>query len=84
MERYHFAGLGDTSTRDSIVIDGKLPTVKKIDNYTVEFTTPKPFAPFIRMLSTSIAPKHVFMPAIKKDLRILIHFYQQIQNHQIL
>ena len=61
-----FAGLGDTSTRDSIVIDGKLPTVKKIDNYTVEFTTPKPFAPFIRMLSTSIAPKHVFMPAIKK------------------
>ncbi len=61
-----FAGFGDTSTRDSIVIDGKLPTVTKIDNYTVEFTTPKPFAPFIRMLSTSIAPKHVFMPAIKK------------------
>ena len=61
-----FAGFGDTSTRDSIVIDGKLPTVKKIDNYTVEFTTPKPFAPFIRMLSTSIAPKHVFMPTIKK------------------
>lgn len=61
-----FAGLGDTSTRDSIVIDDKLPTVRKIDNYTVEFVTPKPFAPFIRMLSTSIAPKHIFMPAFKK------------------
>lgn len=61
-----FAGLGDTSTRDSIVIDGKLPTVKKIDNYTVVFSTPKPFAPFIRMLSTPIAPKHIFMPATKK------------------
>lgn len=61
-----FAGLGDTSTRDSVVIDGKLPTVRKINNYTVEFTTPKPFAPFIRMLSTSIAPKHIFMPAVKK------------------
>lgn len=61
-----FAGLGDTSTRDSIVIDNKLPTVRKIDNYTVEFVTPKPFAPFIRMLSTSIAPKHIFMPAVKK------------------
>lgn len=61
-----FAGLGDTSTRDSIVIDDKLPTVKKIDNYTVEFVTPKPFAPFIRMLSTPIAPKHIFMPAVKK------------------
>ena len=61
-----FAGLGDTSTRDSIVIDDKLPTVRKIDNYTVEFVTPKPFAPFIRMLSTPIAPKHIFMPAVKK------------------
>lgn len=60
-----FAGLGDTSTRDSLVIDDKLPTVRKIDNYTVEFTTPKPYAPFIRMLSTSIAPKHYFMPAVK-------------------
>jgi len=61
-----FAGLGDTSARDSLVIDGKLPTVKKIDDYTVEFTTPKPYAPFIRMLSTSIAPKHFFLPAVKK------------------
>ena len=61
-----FAGLGDTSTRDSLVIDNKLPTVRKIDNYTVEFETPKPYAPFIRMLSASIAPKHIFMPAVKK------------------
>lgn len=60
-----FAGLGDTSTRDSLVIDGKLPTIRKIDNYTVEFTTPEPYAPFIRMLSTSIAPKHFFLPAVK-------------------
>ncbi len=60
-----FAGLGDTSTRDSLVIDDKLPTVKKIDDYTVIFTTPKPFAPFIRMLSTSIAPKHFFISAVK-------------------
>lgn len=61
-----FAGLGDTSARDSLVIDGKLPTVKKVDNYTVIFSTPKPFAPFIRMLSMPIAPKHIFMPAVKK------------------
>lgn len=61
-----FAGLGDTSTRDSMVIDDKLPTVKKIDDYTVEFKTPKPYAPFIRSLSASIAPKHVFQDAVKK------------------
>lgn len=61
-----FDGFGNTSTRDSIIIDGKLPTVKKIDDYTVEFKTSQPFAPFIRMLSTSIAPKHIFEPAVKK------------------
>ncbi len=61
-----FDGYGNTSTRDSIVVDGKLPTVAKIDDYTVKFTTPEPFAPFIRMLSTPIAPKHIFEPAVKK------------------
>lgn len=61
-----FAGYGNTSTRDSIIVDGELPTVRKIDDYTVEFQTPKPFAPFIRMLSTPIAPKHAFEPAVKK------------------
>lgn len=61
-----FAGLGDTSTRDSLVINGQLPTVKKIDDYTVQFETSQPYAPFIRMLSTPIAPKHVFLPAVKK------------------
>lgn len=61
-----FDGFGNTSTRDSLIIDEKLPTVKKIDKYTVKFTLIKPFAPFIRMLSTPIAPKHIFEPAVKK------------------
>ncbi len=59
-------GFGNTSIRDSIVIDGKLPTVQKIDDYTVKFVTPKPFAPFIRMLSSPIAPKHFFGPAVSR------------------
>ena len=61
-----FAGVGNTSVRDSIVIDGELPTVAKIDDYTVKFTTPKPFAPFLRMLSNPIAPKHVFSRSEKR------------------
>lgn len=61
-----FGGYGNTSTRDSVIIDGKLPTVEKIDNYTVKFVTPKPFAPFLRMLSSPIAPKHIFEPAVKR------------------
>ncbi len=61
-----FDGFGNTSTRDSIVIDGKLPAVEKLDDYTVKFVTPEPFAPFLRMLATPIAPKHFFEPAVKK------------------
>ena len=61
-----FGGYGDTATRDSLYINGKLPTVEKIDKYTVKFTTPEPFAPFIRTLTTPIAPKHVFKIATDK------------------
>lgn len=61
-----FAGLGNTSTRDMMLIDGKLPKLEKLDDYTVKFTTVKPFAPFLRQLSVSIAPKHIFKPITDK------------------
>ena len=60
-----FGGLGDTSLRDSLYIDDKLPSVSKIDDYTVKFVTPKPYAPFIRSLSNPIAPKHYFQKAVR-------------------
>ena len=55
-----FAGLGNTSTRDSLVIDGELPQIRKIDDYTVEFKIKKQFAPFLRILTAPVAPKHYF------------------------
>ena len=55
-----FAGLGNTSVRDGMVIEGELPKIRKIDDYTVEFSIKKQFAPFLRMLSAPIAPKHYF------------------------
>lgn len=61
-----FDGFGDTSTRDSLVIDGKLPTVRKYGNNVVVFSLPRAYAPFLMMLSTPIAPKHVFAKAVKK------------------
>lgn len=67
-------GLGNTSTRDSILIDGKLPKVEKVDDYTVKFITIKPFAPFLRILSAPIAPKHVFEPAVKKGAKYFDSF----------
>lgn len=69
------AGLGNTSTRDSLVIDGQLPKVEKVDDYTVKFTTIKPFAPFLRMLGAPIAPKHVFEPAVKKGEKYFESFW---------
>ncbi|MEO2083131.1 MAG: ABC transporter substrate-binding protein [Desulfurobacteriaceae bacterium] len=54
------------STKDSFLIDGKLPEVKKIDNYTVEFDLPAPFAPLLYSLSAPIFPKHVVEKAVKK------------------
>lgn len=61
-----FGGFGDTSTRDSMIVNGKLPKVEIIDKYTVKFTTPVPFAPFLRNLTTSIAPEHVYKIATDK------------------
>lgn len=61
-----FGGFGNTSTRDSLYINGELPKIEKIDDYTVKFTTPKPFAPFLRTLGTPIAPKHIFESATNR------------------
>ena len=61
-----FGGYGNTSTRDSMLINGELPKIEILDNYTIKFTTKQPFAPFLRMLSTPIAPQHIFQPVCKK------------------
>lgn len=44
---------------DVIKVDGKLPTVKKVDEDTVSITTAKVHAPFLRVIGAiSILPKH--------------------------
>lgn len=74
------AGYGNTSVRDSVTIDGQLPKVRKIDRYTVEFTTVKPFAPFLRFLSESVAPKHVLAPVLKKGKKYFDSFWSTNTN----
>ena len=63
------AGFGNTSTRDSVLIDGEYPKVRKIDKYTVEFEIKKPFAPFQRIVGTQIAPAHIFKKVVEKGHR---------------
>lgn len=57
-----FKGLGNTATRDAMMINGKLPKLYRIDDYTVMFVTSQPFAPFLRQLTHPIVPKHYFKP----------------------
>ncbi len=57
-----FKGLGNPSSMENMKVEGKLPEIEKIDDYTVKFTTAKPFAPFLRQLSYPIVPKHYFKP----------------------
>lgn len=60
-----FTGLEGGGFQSLCLIDGKYPTVKKIDNHTVEFTTHIVFAPFLRQIGYPPLPKHVFEPLIK-------------------
>ncbi|MCQ2957627.1 MAG: ABC transporter substrate-binding protein [Candidatus Gastranaerophilales bacterium] len=61
-------GYGDTSSRDVMAVNGVLPTCKIVDKYTVQFTTPEIFAPFLRMLGFAIAPKHILKPVTDKGI----------------
>lgn len=74
------AGYGNTSVRDSVTIDGTLPEVKKLDRYTVQFSTIKPFAPFLRFLSENIAPKHILQPVVKKGKRYFDSYWSTNTN----
>ncbi|MBD1844264.1 ABC transporter substrate-binding protein [Cyanobacteria bacterium FACHB-63] len=48
----------------------QLPTVRKIDDRRVEFTTPEPFAPFLRVTGgLGILPKHILAETIAKTGR---------------
>lgn len=75
-----FGGYGNTSIRDAMYIDGKLPVVTKIDKYTVKFVTPKPFSPFLRQIGVPIAPVHVLKPVTDKGKRAFDSFWSPSTN----
>ncbi len=54
------------SARDIFTIDGQIFKVEKIDDYTVQFTLPVKFAPFLRGMAQAILPKHKLEQAVKE------------------
>ena len=75
-----FKGLGNPSTMDAMIVYGKLPSLVKINDYTVKFTTPRPFAPFLRQLSYPIVPKHYFKPYSDKGESVFNAFLSPNTN----
>ncbi len=53
------------SSKDVFSIEGQTFKVEKIDTYTVRFTLPAKFAPFLRGMSQPILPKHKLAAAVK-------------------
>ena len=57
-----------SGTQDILKIGAskKFPSVRQVGDRQVEFTTPEPFAPFLRVCGgLSILPKHILEPTIK-------------------
>ena len=53
--------------RDLLIIDGKLPVITKLDQYTVRFTLPRPYAAAERLFDgLSILPKHLLEKPYQK------------------
>ena len=78
-----FKGLGNPSAMDAMIIDGELPKLEKIDDYTVKFITKKPFAPFLRQLSYPIVPKHYFKPYSDKGESVFNTFLSSNSKPQV-
>jgi peptide/nickel transport system substrate-binding protein len=55
-----------TDTQDILRIgkDRKLPTVEQVGDRQVKFTTPEPFAPFLRTMSLGILPEHALKASV--------------------
>ncbi len=62
-----------TSARDIFTIEGKTFKVEKVDDFTVKFTLPVKFAPFLRSMSQEILPKHLLEDIVKKS-KFSYHF----------
>jgi peptide/nickel transport system substrate-binding protein len=52
-------------SKDVLTIGGKPLKVEKIDEFTVRFTLPVKFAPFLRSMAQTILPRHCLWQAVK-------------------
>ena len=56
-----------TGYKSILTIDGREIQVEAIDDFTLRFTLPSTFAPFLRSLTLPIMPRHVLEPAAENN-----------------
>jgi peptide/nickel transport system substrate-binding protein len=57
--------INQNPSRDLFLIKGKRPAVDVIDNLTIRFTLPSPYAPFLRLMTQEILPKHKYSTFVR-------------------
>jgi len=55
-----------TSSRDIFTVEGERIVVEAVDDYTVKFSLPFTFAPFLRALSHEILPAHKYASLVEE------------------
>ncbi len=54
-----------SSIADILTIEGETFTLEKIDDYTVKFTLPSPYAPFLTGMTQGILPEHKWKSSVE-------------------
>jgi peptide/nickel transport system substrate-binding protein len=57
--------INPNSSRDIFTVEGKKIKVTALDSANVQFTLPFPYAPFLRIMSQEILPKHQYAKLVK-------------------
>ena len=60
--------INPNAVRELFIIKGGKPTVKAVDSLTVRITLPAPYAPFLRLMSQEILPKHKYASYARRSL----------------
>lgn len=50
----------ETNMKEVLKVEGKFPEIEKKGKYSVQFSLPEKYGPFLYQMSTGIYPKHVF------------------------
>lgn len=66
---YTFSVIKDADTHSQLYSSWRNITVEQVDDYTVKFTLPAPYTPFLNALTVGILPEHMLSKVRSSELR---------------